>query len=82
VSKEKAAFYNIDLICEIKNETEMSAYRNDLEQWRQEQNRQFEEFIIDERELESRLVIIIRFLNFFKFYKQKIYCYIIIEIRE
>ncbi len=56
ISKDKSAFYNIDLICEVKNETEMAVYRNDLEQWRQEQNRQFEEFIIDERELESRLV--------------------------
>jgi hypothetical protein len=35
----------------------MSVYRNDLELWRHEQKRQYEEFIIDERELESRLVI-------------------------
>jgi hypothetical protein len=34
----------------------MDAYRQSLEQWRLEQKRQFEEFIIDEKELEDRLV--------------------------
>jgi hypothetical protein len=34
----------------------MDAYRVGLEQWRQEQKRQFQEFIIDEKELDDRLV--------------------------
>ena len=33
----------------------METYRANLGKWKQEQQRQFEEFIIDERELESRL---------------------------
>ena len=39
----------------------MESYRNELELWEQEQKRQFHEFIIDEKELENRLV----FLNSF-----------------
>lgn len=58
----KPAFYNIDLICEIKNETEMDAYRASLDLWKQEQTRQFQEFMIEEKELENRLV---RFLFLF-----------------
>ena len=41
----------------------MQTYRQNIELWRLEQNRQFEEFIIEERELESRLVIILALLE-------------------
>ena len=34
----------------------MDAYRESLTLWREEQKRQFQEFIIDEKELENRLV--------------------------
>lgn len=34
----------------------MKIYHKELEQWQNEQKRQYEEFIIDENELESRLV--------------------------
>lgn len=40
----------------IKNETDMDGYRQDLELWKAEQTRQFQEFVIDEAELENRLV--------------------------
>jgi hypothetical protein len=33
----------------------MDAYRESLDSWQQEQKRQFQEFIIDEKELETRL---------------------------
>ena len=78
ISKDKPAFYNLDLICEvsfikfqhysnsaltmfclwkkIKNETEMDQYREEIEQWKYEQTRQFQEFVIEESELENRLV--------------------------
>lgn len=34
----------------------MNAYYKELEQWQNEQKRQYEEFLIDETELENRLV--------------------------
>jgi hypothetical protein len=34
----------------------MKNYHKDLELWQNEQKRQYEEFLIDENELESRLV--------------------------
>lgn len=34
----------------------MEIYRENIDSWKQEQNRQFEEFVIDEPELETRLV--------------------------
>lgn len=34
----------------------MDGYRQDLELWKAEQTRQFQEFVIDEAELENRLV--------------------------
>ena len=40
----------------IKNEGQMEEYRANLELWKIEQKRQFEEFIIEENELEARLV--------------------------
>lgn len=56
ISQDKPSFYNIDLICEIKNEEDTHNYQQQLELWQNEQKRQFEEFVIDEKELESRLV--------------------------
>jgi hypothetical protein len=44
------------LICEIKNETQMEKYFKDLEAWENEQKRQWEEFQIEDEELENRLV--------------------------
>ena len=34
----------------------MNVYYKELEQWQNEQKRQYEEFLIDETELENRLV--------------------------
>lgn len=34
----------------------MDTYRQKLQLWESEQKRQFEEFVIDEKELENRLV--------------------------
>lgn len=34
----------------------MNSYYKELEEWQREQKRQYEEFIIDENELENRLV--------------------------
>lgn len=56
LAKHVPAFYNVDLICEIKNETEMDKYRKELKNWENEQKRQWEEFEIDDSELEKRLV--------------------------
>ena len=55
ISIGKPAFYNIDLICEVKNDSEQAAYRGELAAWQNEQRRQFEEFAIDGEELEERL---------------------------
>ena len=41
-------------------------YNHEVQQWENEQKRQFEEFIIDDKELENRLVTIIS--NSFFFY--------------
>jgi hypothetical protein len=56
LAKSVPSFYNIDLICEIKNENEMDRYHKELKAWETEQKRQWEEFEIDESELEKRLV--------------------------
>ena len=42
----------------------MDGYRQDLELWKAEQTRQFQEFVIDEAELENRLV---NFIEMFMF---------------
>lgn len=55
MSVGKPSFYNIDLICEVKNDSDQAVYRKELEAWQREQTRQFEEFIIDNDELENRL---------------------------
>ncbi len=34
----------------------MDQYREEIEQWKYEQTRQFQEFVIEESELENRLV--------------------------
>lgn len=56
ISMGDPQFYNIDLICEVKNETEMDVYRKKIDLWKKEQVRQYEEFVIEENELAERLV--------------------------
>lgn len=46
----------------------MEKYRLNLDLWKKEQQRQFEEFLIEEPELEERLVIFIKENNVDKFY--------------
>jgi cilia- and flagella-associated protein 65 len=55
IAKELPSFYNIDLICEIKNDNKMKEYKEELDAWIHEQHRQFQEFLIDEDELKRRL---------------------------
>lgn len=55
ISRDLPQFYNIDLICEIKNESEMDRYNDELKKWKKEQQRQWSEFLIEDEELENRL---------------------------
>ena len=41
----------------------MDRYRDEIEQWKAEQTRQFQEFVIEESELENRLVSIKKILD-------------------
>ncbi|XP_064646085.1 cilia- and flagella-associated protein 65-like isoform X2 [Lineus longissimus] len=45
-----ASFYDLDLICEVTDETEMSNYRKRLNDWENEKERQKYEFTITEKD--------------------------------
>ncbi|KAL5005595.1 hypothetical protein ScPMuIL_016753 [Solemya velum] len=47
------SFYDLDLVCEVTDETEMSLYREKLEEWEDEQMRQQYEFTITEDDLDA-----------------------------
>ena len=67
LAKSVPAFYNLDLICEIKNDTQMENYFKELKSWENEQKRQWEEFEIEDEELENRLVSLLKIKTFFFF---------------
>ena len=58
----------IDIFHKIKNDTDTENYNKEVMLWQNEQKRQFEEFIIDDQELENRLVYNLLFLLIFTIY--------------
>ncbi|XP_067934870.1 cilia- and flagella-associated protein 65-like [Watersipora subatra] len=45
------AFYDMDMVCEVVDETEMARYRRRLRDWENERERQINEFTITEKDL-------------------------------
>jgi hypothetical protein len=48
-----ASFYDLDLICEVTDETERSKYQTTLAEWENEKDRQKYEFTITEKDLHA-----------------------------
>lgn len=47
------SFYDLDLVCEVTDETQMSKYRKKLKEWEEEKHRQMYEFTITEKNLNA-----------------------------
>ncbi|XP_013412505.1 cilia- and flagella-associated protein 65-like [Lingula anatina] len=45
------SFYDLDLVCEVTDETEMAVYRKKMKEWDEEKYRQMYEFTITEKDL-------------------------------
>ncbi|XP_070569847.1 cilia- and flagella-associated protein 65-like [Ptychodera flava] len=48
------SFFDLDVVCEITDETEMAEYRRELADWEAEKERQKYEFTITEKDLQKR----------------------------
>ncbi|XP_006820550.2 cilia- and flagella-associated protein 65-like [Saccoglossus kowalevskii] len=54
IATGEPSFYDLDLVCEITDETELAEYRRELAAWEAEKERQKYEFTITEKDLEKR----------------------------
>ncbi|XP_077997157.1 cilia- and flagella-associated protein 65-like [Glandiceps talaboti] len=54
ISIGEPSFYDLDVVCEVTDETEMASYRREMAAWEKERDRQKYEFTITEKDLEKR----------------------------